>query len=36
MLNLPYVKAKGHASQTTLDKLGYENTRSGLQDISIF
>ena len=36
VLNLPYIWAKGHASQATLDELGYENTRSGLQDISVF
>jgi hypothetical protein len=36
VLNLPYIQAKGHAARETLEELEYENTRSGLQDISIF
>jgi hypothetical protein len=36
VLNLPYIQAKGKATQPTLDELGYENERSGLQDLSVF
>jgi hypothetical protein len=36
ILNLPYIRSEGFATQQTLDELGYENSRSGLQDISLF
>lgn len=36
VLNLPYIQAKGHASQATLEELGFKNERKGLQDISIY
>lgn len=32
---LPYISARGHASQATLDELGFENERSGIQDVSL-
>ncbi len=34
--SLPYISAKGNASQAVLDELGYENTRDGVQDLSVF
>lgn len=36
VLSLPYIQAKGNASQAVLDELGFENTRSGIQDLSVF
>ena len=32
---LPYISARGNASQTILDELGFENERSGIQDLSL-
>lgn len=34
--NIPYVKAKGNASDDVLSNLGYQNQRSGLQDIAAY
>jgi hypothetical protein len=36
VLSLPYIKAEGQASEVVLRELGYENTRSGIQDLSVF
>lgn len=36
VLSLPYIQAKGNATQAVLDELGFENTRSGVQDLSVF
>ncbi|NJL73783.1 MAG: hypothetical protein HC892_00855 [Saprospiraceae bacterium] len=36
VLGLPYIKTEGNASQTVLNELGYENERSGVQDLSMF
>lgn len=36
IVNLPYVKSEGNASAATLQNLGYENERSGIQDIKIY
>jgi hypothetical protein len=36
IVSLPYIQAKGNADQTVLDQLGFENTREGLQDLSLF
>lgn len=33
---LPYISATGNASQGVLDELGFENDRSGIQDLSLF
>lgn len=33
---LPYISATGNASQGVLDELGFENDRSGIQDLSVF
>lgn len=33
---LPYISTTGQASQGILDELGFENERSGLQDLSVF
>ena len=33
---LPYISTTGNASQGVLDELGFENSRSGVQDLSIF
>jgi len=33
---LPYISATGNASQGVLDELGFENNRSGIQDLSVF
>jgi hypothetical protein len=35
-LSLPYIKSTGEASQQVLDNLGYQNQRSGLQDVSAY
>lgn len=36
IVSLPFIKAEGNASESVLNELGYENTRSGLQDLSVF
>lgn len=36
VLGLPYIKTEGHASDVVLNELGYENVRSGVQDVSVF
>lgn len=33
---LPYISSKGNGNADVLDELGYDNTRSGLQDVSLF
>ena len=35
-IGLPYISAKGNASENTLTALGYTNTRKGFQDGSLF
>lgn len=35
VFNLPFIMARGHASQHTLDELGYENRQAGLQDAAV-
>lgn len=35
VFNLPFIMARGHAPQSTLDELGYKNRQAGLQDASI-
>lgn len=36
VVSLPYISAKGNASEAVLTNLNFENTRSGVQDISVF
>ncbi len=36
VFNVPYIKSEGQASQATLDNLGFENTREGIQDLSLY
>ncbi len=36
VFNVPYIKSEGNASQATLDNLGFENTKEGIQDLSLF
>lgn len=36
VLGLPYIQAEGNADATVLSELQFENTRSGLQDVSVF
>jgi hypothetical protein len=36
VLGLPYIQAKGNANETVLQELGFENERSGIQDVSLF
>lgn len=36
VLNLPYINSKGEASATTLANNGFENERSGIQDLGIY
>lgn len=36
VLGLPYISAKGEADETVLRELGFENERSGIQDVSLF
>ncbi len=36
VLNLPYVEAEGNASEATLANNGFENKRSGVQDVKIY
>jgi hypothetical protein len=35
-MSLPYIAAEGNASQEQLNNLNYSNTRSGVQDVSLF
>ena len=36
VVSLPYIKSKGNADQAVLADLGFQNERSGLQDVSVF
>ena len=36
ILNLPYITAKGAASEALLNDLGFDGERSGLQDLSVY
>ena len=36
VVSLPHIQTEGNASQSVLNELGYENTRSGIQDLSVF
>lgn len=36
IVNLPYVKVEGNASEAVLQNNGFENERSGIQDIKIY
>ena len=36
VMSLPYISAEGNASQEQLNNLNYSNSRSGIQDISVF
>jgi hypothetical protein len=36
VVSLPYISAQGNASQAVLNELGFENSRSGVQDLSLF
>jgi hypothetical protein len=36
VVNVPYIQAKGAASNAVLDNLNYQNTQSGFQDISAY
>ncbi|MFN3998971.1 hypothetical protein [Algoriphagus sp.] len=36
IVNLPYIKSEGNASQAVLENNGFENTRSGIQDLKIY
>jgi len=36
VFNVPYIKSEGEAGQGTLDNLGFENTREGIQDLSLY
>ena len=36
VLNVPYIKAEGAASEQVLKNLNYKNTQSGLQDVSVY
>jgi hypothetical protein len=36
VLNLPYIEAEGNASEATLANNGFENKRSGIQDVKIY
>lgn len=36
VLSLPFISAEGNASQEVLNNLNYSNTRSGVQDVSLF
>lgn len=36
VLNVPYIKAQGAASEAVLNNLNYRNTQSGLQDVSAY
>jgi hypothetical protein len=36
VVSLPYITAKGNASEAVLTNLNFQNERSGLQDVSVF
>lgn len=36
ILNLPYVEAEGNASEAVLQNNGFENSRSGVQDVKVY
>jgi hypothetical protein len=36
IVNLPYIKSEGNASEAVLQNNGFENERSGIQDIKIY
>ncbi|WP_256867449.1 hypothetical protein [Winogradskyella forsetii] len=36
VLNVPYIESEGNASQAVLDNNGFENKRSGVQDLKIY
>lgn len=36
IVNLPYIKAEGNASEQVLANNGFENTRKGLQDLKLY
>lgn len=36
VLNVPYIKAKGNASEAVLANNGFENERSGIQDLKVY
>ncbi|MBK9336519.1 MAG: hypothetical protein IPM98_07985 [Lewinellaceae bacterium] len=36
VFGLPYIKVEGAANETVLRELGFENERSGIQDVSLF
>lgn len=36
VVSLPYISSKGNASDAVLQNLGFQNERSGLQDVSVF
>ena len=36
VVSLPFITAKGNASEAVLQNLGFENERSGIQDVSAF
>lgn len=36
ILNVPYIESEGNASEAVLENNGFENTRSGLQDVKIY
>lgn len=36
IVSLPYISATGNASPTVLNELNFENSREGLQDVSVF
>jgi hypothetical protein len=36
VLNLPYIESEGNASEATLANNGFENKRSGIQDVKIY
>ncbi len=36
ILNVPYIKAEGAASEQVLKNLNYKNAQSGLQDVSVY
>lgn len=36
IINLPYIESEGNASEAVLENNGFENTRSGIQDVKIY
>ncbi len=36
VVNLPYIKSKGEATEATLANNGFENERSGIQDLGVY